>query len=485
MQNKNEKLVPIGMGIDDHAVLYKTSDKIIRAIKPKSTEFYTQILEHPTIIKLMDDGILIPTRRSSIKIKGHDLVLEHPLLPLVSYPFEWTPNMYRDATVNILRLNLELLKAGYCTHDAHLWNVVFDGITPRFVDFTSIIKALPGNRWRAKKQFNDFCLNPLLIMEAGYPTTARSLMREIFYYPDPAFVNKLLKIPVNPFYIFKQINATTYGYARQFAAKLSPDTKNIIKKFIGEAKKMSATLEKVNGSDIVDVQKVLKKISALTLSPKIAQWSEYYSGKNELPIYDGNLDVLNSIRNSTPKHLFISEVLQKIKPMTVLDMGCNRGLYSQIAALQGARVVGVDMDERALDDMYLDSKRLKTNALPLYINTVAPAEAIGFKEMPFPSVTKRLQSELVMCLALVHHLVFKTTKMSFAHIAKLFDTYSEKYLLVEFIPKEDIHIRDWYTEDFDWYHLDNFKLALSEYFPKIEVFESFPSPRVLLYGEKL
>jgi hypothetical protein len=155
-----------------------------------------------------------------------------------------------------------------------------------------------------------------------------------------------------------------------------------------------------------------------------------------------------------------------------------------MAALLGSRVVGIDVDERALDDMYLDSKRLKTNAMPLYVNAVAPAQAIGFREIPFPPVTERLRSELVMCLALVHHLVFKTTRMSFAHIAKLFDSYSENYLLVEFVPKHDVHIQSWCTEEFSWYTLDNFKAALSQYFPEIEVFQSFPSPRVILYCMK-
>jgi SAM-dependent methyltransferase len=472
MQYKKEKLIPIGMGIDQHAVLYKTADTIIRAIKPKLTKFYTEMLEHPAIIKLMNDGILIPTRRSDIKVEGHELVLEHPLLPFVSYPFEWTPNMYRDAAITILRLNLELLKAGCCTQDAHLWNVIFDGITPRFVDFTSIITALPGNKWRATNEFNNCCLNPLLIMEAGYPTTARSLLREIFCYPDPAIVNNLIKMPV-------------HRYSRYLASRLSPDVKNVIKKVLGATKKVSTVFKNTDEGDISYVRNMLHKVESLRLSPKIAQWSEYYSGKNDLPIYDGSLVVLNGIKGSTPKHWLVSDILQKIKPRSVLDMGCNRGLYSQMAALQGAQVVGVDLDERALDDMYMDSKRLNTTALPLYINTVAPAEAIGFKEIPFPSVTERLRSELVMSLALVHHLVFKTTKMSFAHIAKLFDSYSENFLLVEFIPKEDVHIRSWYTDDFDWYNLDNFKLALAEYFPKIEVFESFPSPRVILYCAKL
>jgi SAM-dependent methyltransferase len=467
MPREGPQLIPMGMGIDQHAVLYRTADKIIRAIKPRSTEFYREAIQHPVIIQLMNDGVLINTRESNIKIEGHELVLEHPLLPVVSYPFEWTPSMYRDAAINLLRLNLALLDAGFCTHDSHPWNIIFDGTTPKFVDFTSIIKAVPNNRWRAKGQFVNYCLDPLLIMEAGFPTTARNLLREIFKYPETAMVNALLK---------------RSSWTRSLASRLPPDAKKMIRQVMSLTKKVVSAPE--NEDDRPEIKAMLTKVESLKLSPKIAEWSEYYSGKNELPIYDGSVDVLNQIQKSTPKHQIIGDILKKISPRSVLDMGCNRGLYSQMAALLGSRVVGIDVDERALDDMYLDSKRLKTNAMPLYVNAVAPAQAIGFKEIPFPPVTERLRSELVMCLALVHHLVFKITRMSFSHIAKLFDSYSEKYLLVEFVPKDDSHIEAWYTDEFAWYDLDNFKSALSQYFPEIEVFESFPSPRVILYCEK-
>jgi SAM-dependent methyltransferase len=379
-------------------------------------------------------------------------------------------------------LNIELLDAGFCTHDAHPWNVLFEGTTPRFVDFTSIIKALPGNKWQAKEQFRQYCFNPLLVMEVGFPTTARALLREIFSFPDPAMVDALVEGAAGSFQLYDRarfVKKRLSGYMRR---RLSPDVKNVIKSALGVTRKITSALNRED--DLSDVKAMLGKVEAMKLSPKVDQWSEYYSGNNELPIYDGSLDALARIKNSTPKHLLVDQILQKVRPKSVLDIGCNRGLYSQMAALQGAQVVGVDLDERALDNMYMDSKRLKTNVLPLYVNAVAPAQAIGFEKIPFPSVAERLRSELVMCFALVHHLVFKITRMSFAHIAKLLDSYSEKYLLVEFVPKHDAHIESWYTDEFAWYNLDNFKAALSQYFPEIQVCESFPSPRVILYCAK-
>lgn len=173
-----DDLTPFGMEIDCHATLYKNDQKLFRAIKPKSYEFYRKIIRNPTILKLIANKLLIETIESNRKIEGHKLVLEHPLLSQVSYPFEWPPNMFRDAAIALLRLNIVLMENGFCTHDAHLWNVLFDGTTPKFVNFTSISATPPDGRWGAYNQFINCCLSPLLLMQAGQATSARQLMRD-------------------------------------------------------------------------------------------------------------------------------------------------------------------------------------------------------------------------------------------------------------------------------------------------------------------
>lgn len=483
IETSNERLIPFGMGIDRHCSLFKAPGKVIRAIKPEHTAFYEKVLENKAVQDLIDSGMLIPAKKSDIQIAGHELVFEHPLLPAVSYPFEWTPSMYKDAAISLLKLNLQLMKENYCVHDAHPWNLLFNGTRPVFVDFTSIIKSAQGNIWQARSQFIECFLNPLLLMQAGFPTTARQLLREIFLYPDQQFIDRVVngKLSVSK---FRRARNRSIDFAMNTARKLPQKMKTPIGMFARTVKRASPDWLSSESASIPDIERLLERVEAIDVRPKPAEWSGYYCGTNELPVYDGKADALAAIRQSTPKHSIVCNILERIYPESVLDLGCNRGLYAQFAAMKGARAIGVDMDERALDDMYLDSKKLGSNVMPLYINAVAPAEAIGLKEMPFPTVTKRLRSQMVLCLALVHHLVFKMTRMKFWHIAQLLDSYSEKYLLVEFIPREDPYIQSWITPEFDWYTLENFKAALHKHFSKIEVFESYPSPRILLFCEK-
>lgn len=457
---QQEELIPIGMCIDKHAKLFKYRNKIIRAINPDYTQLFTEIIDNKVIQELIASNLLILTEISSTTVHGHALVLEHPLLPFVSYPFEWTPSMFKDAALTILKLNLILMKNGFCTQDAHPWNILFDGTLPKFIDFTSIIRLPSHGCWIAIEEFKLYCLNSLLLMAKGYPTMVRSLTHEILCYPDAGLVREL------------------YGSRERLYKRM----RNITEKVKRKIRKLRKQESKYAG--IMQVERLIKKVESLNVKPRASEWSDYYNGENKLPIYDGTIEVLTSIRHATVKHRLIDNLLETLRPESVLDIGCNRGLYSQIAASWGAKVIGIDMDEQALDQMYCDSRVIGSSVLPLYVNAVAPAEAIGFKEIPFPSVTERLKSECVLCLALVHHLVFKRTHMDFQHIAKVLSSYTEKYLIVEFVPKEDEHVAKWYTNEYNWYCEDNFISALSQYFKKVESYESFPLPRRLLFCEK-
>jgi 2-polyprenyl-3-methyl-5-hydroxy-6-metoxy-1,4-benzoquinol methylase len=460
---KQPELIPFGMGIDKHARLFKYGDTILRAIHPNFTEYYNNILSKKIIYNLIADNILIPTEISSLKIDGYDLVLKHPILPIVSYPFEWTPSMFKDAALNILKLNVALAKHGLCTQDAHPWNVLFDGPYPKFVDFTSIIDLPSYGVSHVINQFNEYCTNPLLLMAKGYHKIFRSLTHEIFCYPDANLLRELYGPQIATY----KLGQIILDRARRYA------------KHIYKSENLSGFFSEINR-----LNSLINRIERIDVRPMASEWSNYYSGENELPIYDGSKERLNSIRTATPKHAIVDYLLENIRPNTVLDIGCNRGLYSQMAASRGAKVIGIDMDEQALDQMYYDSKNINSYVIPLYINAVAPEEAIGFKEIPFASVTERLKSDCVLCFALVHHLVFKVFQMDFMHISKLLDSYSNRYLIVEFIPKEDKYVSEWYTLEYSWYNVENFKSSLSQHFHKIEHYESFPAPRVILFCEK-
>jgi hypothetical protein len=45
---------------------------------------------------------------------------------------------------------------------------------------------------------------------------------------------------------------------------------------------------------------------------------------------------------------------------------------------------------------------------------------------------------------------------------------------VEFIPREDRYVKEWWTEERSWYTLENFIVALRKHFTRVEVLPSDP-----------
>ena len=99
---------------------------------------------------------------------------------------------------------------------------------------------------------------------------------------------------------------------------------------------------------------------------------------------------------------------------------------------------------------------------------------------------------MVLALALVHHLALGQG-LSFNEIARRLSDFTKKYLLVEFVAREDQLIAGEpsffpaFNADprrFDWYTLDNFLQELRGYFRQVEITEPCAGSRVILICTK-
>ena len=81
----------------------------------------------------------------------------------MSYPYEWTPGMLRDAALLQLDLLLAALDEDLTLKDATPYNVQFRGALPVFVDVGSFEPLRAGEPWVAYRQFCELYLYPLLL----------------------------------------------------------------------------------------------------------------------------------------------------------------------------------------------------------------------------------------------------------------------------------------------------------------------------------
>ena len=90
-------------------------------------------------------------------------VLRHERIPFVSYPYEWTFSMLKDAALLQLDLLLASLEQDLVLKDSTPYNVQFRGARPVFVDVGSFERLREGEPWVGYRQFCMLYLYPLLL----------------------------------------------------------------------------------------------------------------------------------------------------------------------------------------------------------------------------------------------------------------------------------------------------------------------------------
>jgi SAM-dependent methyltransferase len=240
---------------------------------------------------------------------------------------------------------------------------------------------------------------------------------------------------------------------------------------------------------------LLRRVKRAEVALKGSAYSTYYEEKNEAFSTEPSPD-WNAKQHSVRNTLF------ERRPQNVLDLGSNTGWFSILAARLGANVVAVDLDEASIDALYATAKRESLSILPLVVNLAEPVAdraAFDFPDEPslskiggnaplYPSPTTRLRCDMVMALAIVHHLVLGQG-LSFKSVASVFDSLAKKYLCVEFVAIDDPMITsdraffrayDSAPNSFSWYSLENFVAALRPHFPSVEVRPSHPGTRTIV-----
>lgn len=416
---------------DPHGRVFVRNGEIFRGLSAEAAEFAHGLFARGIVDELVARKLLIPTKRSALAVEGFALVLEHRRVAHVSYPFEWSGEMLRAAALLVLELAEALAAHGLTLKDAHGWNVLFDGCQPVFVDFGSIVPAQAAGAWNAhvEREFREYFLHPLALIAAGHGRIARALGRD-----------------------FEQ------GIRLEDCAQL-----------VHAAGGTLPALEEVK-----PFAWYRECIAGLNLQSASKGWVGYY---------DGEFPPLAPDATWTPKHQAVHALLQEFRPATVLDIGANRGWYAMLAAKGGASAVAYDNDEVCINQLFADARQAGLAVQPLVMSCLNPTPRYGLGEGLMESAAERLRSDLVLGLALVHHMVFKM-HLNFDQIAAAFAAYEPKVLVVEFPPATDIHVSQWMTPRYAWYTEENFRRALGRYFPKIRAVASHPTPRILLVCER-
>ena len=192
-------------------------------------------------------------------------------------------------------------------------------------------------------------------------------------------------------------------------------------------------------------------------------------------------------RYLTDKTTTIIKWLSKINPATTIDMGANTGKFSFIAALYSEQVVAIEMDMFCIEEILKESKQKKIkNISTIVADITEPSPGLGWENTEKAALIKRLNADMLMGLALIHHLSI-SKNLPLAFIAKTLASITSKNAIIEFIPKEDSKVKQMlqYRNDiFKDYTEENFLNSFQQYFTLIEAHACEASARKLYLWEK-
>jgi SAM-dependent methyltransferase len=400
---------------DPAGSLQITPDGALRTVANPYAADMLAFLDTPLATKLVAEGKLISSEVLRRNTPDEPLLLRHPRISFISYPAEWPPALWLAAAELTLELCTQLLAEGWILKDATPFNVLFQGAKPIFVDVLSIQRAdLTNPIWFAYGQYVRTFLLPLFAnSRLGWPLQS-VLTRRDGYEPEEIYAalslpQKLtqpaLKSITLPILLSKNRNMRSAGAAmRKF------DDPQITRQILTNT--------------LADLCKATLK----SMPPhRSSEWSNY---GGTAPHYDE--------QDHATKRSFVSTILSTTNPTRVLDIGCNTGTYSKIAAEAGAQVVSIDADLQALDRLCSDAKLSGQNILPLCVDLAYPTPATGWENSECASFLDRCHGhfDTVLMLAFIHHLLL-VGQIPLDRIASLCSKITTRNLIIEWVPPTD------------------------------------------------
>ena len=412
---------------DPAGAVYRDGSRILRVVRPEHAGVLGEFLSTETARRAVDAGKLV----RSIRLCGDELldvtpgasVYEHERVWFPSYPQEWPAELLYAAGRLTLDLFAAALPEGFGLKDATPYNVLFQGVSPVFVDVLSFERRDPHEAtWLAYAQFARTFLLPLLALrEFGLPTAAIFSSRRDGWEPEELYRWTGLRKRLSPG--FFSLVTLPHWMGRQVARRTA--TGAYRPKPLGSAEKARYVLDHLLGK----CRRQLER-----LKPRVADsaWTGYWEHKS---LYtSGQLE---------QKERFVREALDLARPRRALDIGANEGRFSFMAARRGASVVAIDTDCAVAGRICRAAAVLDLDVLPLVVDLARPTPALGWRNQECESFLGRAAGafDIVMMLAVIHH-VLVTERIPLDELLRLAAELTRGYLLIEFVaPSDPMFIR--------------------------------------------
>ena len=432
---------------DPSGRVFTVQGRVFRAIRSSWAEAWKEFSSSPLFQELQQEGLLIKTIPAAGSLQfpaslteGSCAVVEHERIPFVSYPYEWSFGMLKDAALLHLDLLERTLPYDFICKDASAYNVQFVGSKPVFVDILSITRHALGEPWLGYHQFCKMFLYPLML-EAYKQIPFQSWLRSELEGVDPVLFSRVMgaRDLLRPG-VFTHVRLQAWLQKRLAASR--------------DSVRRRIKISRLPKAAIVRNLRGLRRLLHRLTPRSDSAWMDYVRTRSYSDLA------------MKQKEGFVRKTLAGQQWRFVWDLGCNTGDFSRLAADHADYVVALDSDPLCVEWLYQGLKQEgRRNILPLVMNLANLSPNQGWAGRERLSLAARGKPDLALCLALIHHLTINCNVPIPAFLSWLAELGTS--VIIEFVSKEDPMVRQLLLnkdDTYEDYNRPGFEQYLNQFF---------------------
>jgi hypothetical protein len=427
---------------DPSGFVYTRDGTLYRQVNTSFRDSFEAFIRSGLYEELVRDGLLIAHEQVGRELAATGdahAVIRPERIDFISYPYEWSFGQLQDAAILTLDVQERALARGFTLRDSSAYNVQFQNGRPVLIDTLSLEPWEEGKAWVAYKQFCEQFLLPLLLMSLR-DVRCNTLLRSYLDGIPLDLGSRLLprRTWISPSSLL-HIHLHAWAQGR----------------YAGSAVSSAAKGRRMSRNALLTLVKNLRAaVRGLSWRAAGTEWAEYTADNN-----------YSEAAARSKRNLVMSHV-RHVQAATVWDLGANTGEYSRVARETASLVVSFDVDPAAVERNYRRVRaQHETGILPLLLDLTNPSPAQGWAGRERHSVEQRGPADVVLALALIHHLAIGNNlplDRVASYLARL-----GKVLVIEFVPKSDGQVGRLLLsrpDIFPSYTKEGFEAAFSRYF---------------------
>jgi hypothetical protein len=445
---------------DPAGFVYTHHGEVLRQVNQVYREHYDRLISSGLYDELAQAGLLI--RHEELSIEGAEpevayKVLRPERVAFISYPCEWSFSAHRDAALLALEVQRRALLRGMTLKDCSAYNVQFHEGRAVLIDTLSF-EIDRDLAWSGYRQFCEHFLAPLALMSLTDLRMGQLWRWSIEGVPIDLAARLLpwrsrLRIGLG---IHLHLHAFFQG---KHSGRTSVSRNATVKR---EAK-------------LGLVESLQSTVRGLRWKHRRGEWESYYDEHSYTP------------EEFQHKAEIVKGFLRQSGAATIWDLGANTGYFSFLAHDLGLRVFSLESDPACVERIYVEAKaKGASGILPLVQDLANPTPSFGWENSERGSIFERGRPELVLALALIHHLALAGNQ-PLENLAAFFGRIAP-WLVIEFVPENDPQaqsLRDRTGGIHHRYDREHFEGCMGRYFSVLQCEVVTKSGRTLYLMRRL